>query len=176
MNKDQASGIITKLFGMYNKEPAIDQITSWLEEIKKLDEPPAQKVLANIKSNPYHVSLMPNIPQFLALYKTYIAKNENVNNKEYCYVCCNKGIDSHIKELHGYLGENRPPYVLIYQLYCDCCEKGKSMMEGLEPISKYFDVTKIAEYNKSRLANVIAKPKTSKNTVKVVSRLWSMQF
>lgn len=176
MKVKEAKEILAKLTGMYNKTLSDYQADAWLEELFKIDEPPAQRVLKNIKSNPYHVSLMPTIPQFLALYRTYITKNVTVTNEEYCYVCCNKGLDKHIKELHGYLGDDKPPYILINLLYCDSCEKGRSMSDGIEPISKYFDVTKVAEHNKNRLANVDIRRKKHKNDVKVVARLWSMDF
>lgn len=148
MSDEQAYNVLVKITSLYNKTLTDEQTTFWINELKPLNELTSQKVVKNLKLNYLYSNHMPTLPQFLALYKglngtVYQKESEE---QEYCYVCNNKGFDI----LREYTKTNCTTYFYDYQLHCDCCQKGKQQAINTgkyysEPISKYYDVQKLAE-------------------------------
>lgn len=152
MTAEKAYGIVLNLTSLYNKSLTDEQLTVWLNEIKTLDEITAQKVIKDIKRNHLYSNYMPNLPQFLQLYKKIFNENLVTEQKDdYCYVCANKGIEMirETKIINGF------KYIYDYFLHCDYCRKGeeeKISYKNLytEPISKYLNVDKLVRKNKEK--------------------------
>jgi hypothetical protein len=162
MDSNSAYNYLMKISGMYNRKLNDDQYALWLEELEILNEIAVKKAIKSLKNNNSYENIMPTIPQFLAIYKTFLYVKEK--EEDYCFVCNNRGFE--ILRLYKDFGGQVIPY--DYMLHCDKCSKGKMQKVACggyysEPISKYFDIAKlILENKKNYTKNQESKEKEKK--------------
>jgi hypothetical protein len=165
MTDEKAYSVVLNLTSIYNKSLTDEQLTVWLNEIKPLDEVIVQKVVNDIKLNNLYSNYMPNLPQFLQLYKRIFNDNLVRDCKdEYCYVCDNKGLEM-IREVKII---NDIKYTYDYFLHCNFCKKGEEQKISYknlytEPINKYLDIDKLIKKNKEKRKKQLENKNNSKH-------------